>query len=401
MLINIFNQISGLGAEESVETLFDKNHQIKKNAEILQQKSLLQIFWLNLDGLHRDVIDIHANDNKESTCILLSEIRNFLQCPFEAQFFTELGLIAQKLRWDARNIQKKMGAFYTPPKLITRLCFRLFQFAIFDWSSQFCMDNNVLESNNNGTLAPLISDFTEYNNRFISEWFHKLLTTLFGEIPQNNSHYFAYYDFLIQKIENITVFDPSCGAGDFLLGFMDIYISWRNALSNVFSEQLNPKQCKLQKIMFTKLFGCDIDSFAVELTRFRLFYKFWNSPLYLTQNIPLKDQICICNFLDQGNSIPIKDVTMIIGNPPYVNIIEDMQLRDHLKIHYPEIYHGKLDLCYYFLPQALKILQQSGWIGFVIKRYFLKSPTATNLRKFLQNESIPIEITDYENDLAF
>ena len=72
-----------------------------------------------------------------------------------------------------------------------------------------------------------------------------------------------------QALERVKVVDPACGSGAYLLGMMRELLVLRTALPNTGADARSTYDLKLE-IMRHNLYGADLDEFAVNLAKFRL-----------------------------------------------------------------------------------------------------------------------------------
>ena len=74
---------------------------------------------------------------------------------------------------------------------------------------------------------------------------------------------------LAKALERVTVIDPACGSGAYLLGMMRELVELRTALSDAGADAQSIYDIK-QEIIRRNLYGADLDEFAVNLAKFRL-----------------------------------------------------------------------------------------------------------------------------------
>ena len=141
----------------------------------------------------------------------------------------------------------------------------------------------------------------------------------------------------------IHICDPSCGAGAFLLGAA-------------------PRLRRRGRVG-DRLTGIDIDPFALELTRRE----------FESKGLPLPSLI-LGNALESHPT----DVQVMVGNPPFQNVIGRTDPSPTLK-KYP-LLGGTADLSFEFLAMAHEVVGISGRIGFVMPRAVLNAPAAASLR---------------------
>ena len=74
---------------------------------------------------------------------------------------------------------------------------------------------------------------------------------------------------IAQALEGVTVVDPACGSGAYLLGMMRELVELRTALFDAGAESKSAYDLK-RDILRSNLHGADLDEFAVNLAKFRL-----------------------------------------------------------------------------------------------------------------------------------
>ncbi len=158
---------------------------------------------------------------------------------------------------------------------------------------------------------------------------------------------------------NLTVCDPACGSGVFLVNAAETLYT----LLLKFKRQSDPT--KLTKQILENIFGLDINEQAIKLCRLKLLKWFYE------KNQNHSDLDAILKVLE--SNIKIADsltwkfshnFDIVIGNPPYGNILSQSQ-KKKLKqegVFYNEIYCA-------FLLKAID--WSNGTIGFIIPKSFL------------------------------
>lgn len=92
---------------------------------------------------------------------------------------------------------------------------------------------------------------------------------------------------------------------------------------------------------------------------------------------------------------------IIIGNPPYVNLINEQETRKFLEKQFDEVYSGKADLWFYFVVRSIKLLSLNGVLSFIVSRYFLNAPEAAKLRRFLKDNTTIRSVWDFRDYTVF
>lgn len=192
----------------------------------------------------------------------------------------------------------------------------------------------------------------------------------------------------IIKNPYLRVFDLSCGCGNFLLVAYDVlYNKFKEnleRLSNIYGENYWNEANIHNHIIKNCLYGTDIDSEAINILRKSLSNK---TNVNYEESIYKKNILCI----DALNYDCDYKFDYIIGNPPYVghkNI--DKEYREFLSQNYSEVYKDKSDLYFCFIKRIVELLADCGKSSIITPRYFLESPSAKDLRKYI-DENISIE----------
>lgn len=236
------------------------------------------------------------------------------------------------------------------------------------------------------------------------------------------------------------ILDPACGSGSFLVSaysfLLDKYLeSYTNkkkldkALKNGFIYQISENTFRLsielkQHILLNHIFGVDIDTQAVEVTKLSLLLKlmedensestdrlFKHSDIKLLPD--LNANIKCGNSLIGSDFYSEKDLTLfgklelreintfdwpnefknvfdsggfdfVIGNPPYVNVQAD-DLINYFKKSYIH-QDNQYDLYLIFLEKYSKLLRKDGYLGVIISNTWLQSLTMKKIRRHLTTQ---------------
>ncbi len=208
--------------------------------------------------------------------------------------------------------------------------------------------------------------------------------------------------------KNISILDPACGAGIFLLSVLDL-------ASSVGSEALS-------RIAPAGIFGVDIDAQAVELSRLLLALKI--------RLLGISDDALprLEKNLRQGNSLisPEKSGMIfpdpefnefsyhaafpgvfenggfdyIVGNPPYGLSRGDQILpRENamLKSMYSRVLSGKPDKYMLFMARSYELLKEGGLCSFIVPNSWMGIRSGRSLRQMLLSEGAlsEIEVLDF------
>jgi type I restriction-modification system DNA methylase subunit len=220
-----------------------------------------------------------------------------------------------------------------------------------------------------------------------------------------------------EEIKHVKILDPACGSGSFLIrAYKELENYWKQttdfAQTRLDSEEFYPKKVEILK---NNIFGVDLDPKAVEIAQLNLLLQISESK----QRLPiLQTNIKVGNSLIDNPTISKRafrweeefpEITknggfdIIIGNPPWVftrgehfteeeksyftKKIKEMGINQTNKGK--NIQSGKLNLYSLFLVGALKLLKQSGSLGFILPNNILRTTTYDTVRKYiLENSSI-------------
>ena len=200
--------------------------------------------------------------------------------------------------------------------------------------------------------------------------------------------------------EDVTVLDPSCGAGAFLLAALD-----RIAASVASSgTPLTTRRGRQRLLSRTerRLLGVDIDPKACALARSAIrerICELTHQPLpadFFTDNILEGDFLSA----DLEGRLP-SNIKLVVGNPPYV---QTTRLTDSQKAQFRERFRtafGRIDLYALFFERALEILTPGGTLAFVTPDKYLSSKSMEPLRRVLLNDSAVRRIATFKSHKVF
>jgi hypothetical protein len=238
----------------------------------------------------------------------------------------------------------------------------------------------------------------------------------------------------------LRILDPACGSGSFLLGAYQELLNWyRDYYENDDSQtwaKLNPPPIarsadgswkltttERRRILVNHVFGVDIDTQAVEVTKLSLLLKVLEGEKSLVlfhderalpdlaSNIRCGNSLIAPDFyigqqltFDQEKRFKINafdwqggfptvfkegGFDAVIGNPPYIRMEVFKDLKDYLRRHY-RCHEERSDLYAYFIEHAHKVLRQEGRSGMIVSNKFLRANYGKPLRDLLR-ESVNIE----------
>lgn len=248
-----------------------------------------------------------------------------------------------------------------------------------------------------------------------------------------------------KEIENIRILDPACGSGSFLLGaysyLLDYHINYylkndpKKFKKDIFQFKENQwllTSERKKKILLNNIYGVDIDSQAVEVTKLSLLLKVLENEnkesveqqLKLIQERILPDldnnircgnsligpefyqdiqltltdtdktrRINIFNWNDSikgfGQIMKEGGFDMVIGNPPYIQIQKLNEFYPEETAFYQKKYEttkdGNVDIYVPFIEKSVSLLKKGGVLGFICPNRFFNSEYGMRLRQHIKN----------------
>ncbi len=246
-----------------------------------------------------------------------------------------------------------------------------------------------------------------------------------------------------KQIESIKILDPACGSGSFLLSAYTCLLNYIRDWYVQNSPEKYPKQiyqlraghyfltiAEKKKILLNNIFGVDIDTQAVEVTKLSLLLKTLENEnqdtlsLFreralpdLANNIKCGNSLIGPDFYDNLEPDKINDelrqkinafdwqkefpqifsrkspgFDAVISNPPWVDIKGmDPQLVDFYFVSYSTT-QNRMNIYATFLQKAIELLRPKGLLGFITPNSYLTQSSYKNLRQFILHHSSPLNI---------
>jgi hypothetical protein len=253
-----------------------------------------------------------------------------------------------------------------------------------------------------------------------------------------------------KTIPPFRVLDMACGSGSFLLGayqfLLDHCLKWYQANpvskhAKAVYQNAKGETCltiaERKRILITHIYGVDIDRQAVETTKLSLLLKALEgeSDTSLSHQMTLFQERALPNLSDNikcGNSLIASDFSMvpedlvrvhafdwpvhfpdamkaggfnaIIGNPPYLGGREWKKDNGREYEHFVSTYsvaEYQFDIYALFMERGIKLLKNSGQLGFITPNTWLNNQSNTKLRKFILDNTSIKSIADYSRKKVF
>jgi len=215
----------------------------------------------------------------------------------------------------------------------------------------------------------------------------------------------AWQDFLLKKLK---VVDPACGSGAFLVAAFDFLAGEYKRVHDKISEVSGAELIfdLDREILQNNLYGVDINSESIEITKLSLWLKTAKSGKKLTT---IEQQFLVGNSLGLVEPAPNSDFCwktqfakimdaggfdVVLGNPPYVRMELLKDIKPWLSQHY-QVVSDRADLYAYFFELGLKLLKPEGMLGFISSATFFKTSSGQSLREFLQQSACLKKVVDF------
>jgi type I restriction-modification system DNA methylase subunit len=259
-----------------------------------------------------------------------------------------------------------------------------------------------------------------------------------------------------KDVEKLRVLDPACGSGSFLIGAYQYLLDWHrdwyvNDGANKHNRGNKPKlhhgrggvwrltTAERKRILVNNIYGVDIDSQAVEVTKLSLLLKVLEGETQLEMfhervlpdlgsNIKCGNSLVGTNFYQAGllsqrddekirlinafdweteftSIIKAGGFDAVIGNPPYISALALSKLQGaDIKAYWKESFmtsKGTYDIYVLFLEKALSLARKEGYVSFITPNKFLSAPYGEALRKFLMTKHSLDQLVDYSSVPVF
>jgi type I restriction-modification system DNA methylase subunit len=272
-----------------------------------------------------------------------------------------------------------------------------------------------------------------------------------------------------KQIEKIKICDPACGSGSFLIGayqylldhYKNYYYSFfekysKDAANNKLIEFERKKAIRernklpltpsgeldshlRKEILLNHIFGVDIDTNAVEVTKLSLLLKCMEGITVASiQKLDFKERVLptLENNIKSGNSLVDTDYydsvidfgeekkvkpfnwqkafpevfeqggfDTVIGNPPYIriqSIVENSPSQgNYFHAKYKSASKGNYDIYVIFIEHSLNLIHEKGLVGFILPHKFFTAQYGDGIRQLLLSKNAIEEIIHFGHQQVF
>jgi len=224
-----------------------------------------------------------------------------------------------------------------------------------------------------------------------------------GEDEAQRSFWLDY----LNELRNITIVDPACGSGAFLVAAFDLLAREYRSVIELLADlgekiDFDP----FDEIVTKNLYGVDINAESVEITRLALWLKTARQNHRL-QNLEATIKVGDSLIEDKNfTSQPFNwqagfpeifakgGFDVVIGNPPYVRMEFIKVFKPYLEKNYV-VAADRADLYAYFFEKGVRILKEGGRLGYISSSTFFRTGSGENLRTFLGDNIALESIIDF------
>ena len=233
----------------------------------------------------------------------------------------------------------------------------------------------------------------------------------------------SFLSAMLTWLDGVTVCDPACGSGAFLITAYDWFLNHRLSLLDDLSHvEPGDPDCAGSRddwiersaplILQNNLYGVDISPESVEIAQLSLWIRTARPGQPLTD---LSAHIRCGNSVVDDPSVDPKafdwkpqfpsvfergGFDAVVGNPPYVRQELLSLVKPYLQGHY-RTYHGVADLYVYFYERGVEILKPGGRLAFVVTNKWMKAGYGEPLRRFFGEKTWVEQVVDFGHAKQF
>lgn len=269
------------------------------------------------------------------------------------------------------------------------------------------------------------------------------------QIERKTTGYHNYLRGLVsyrERLEIIRVVDPACGSGAFLIQALEFLLTERRRVSKIYSDltrqpALFDQEQAIRAILAQNIFGVDINSESVEITKLALWLHTavpgaplttldanvrcgnslvgpeiytWREDLITALDADERERI---NAFDWQAAFPHVfeggGFDCVVGNPPYVKLQNFRRVETHAAEfltsaeredgtpYYYSTRTGNFDLYLPFIEKGLSLLNPDGRMGYIAPSVWLKNEYGEALRGLISSTGQLERWVDFASFMVF
>ncbi|MEH2323711.1 MAG: N-6 DNA methylase [Nostoc sp.] len=260
-----------------------------------------------------------------------------------------------------------------------------------------------------------------------------------------------------EKIQEITILDPACGSGSFLIVAYQFLLDWylqqylknfkkyKSKIYQITASNWRLTSTERKRILLTHIYGVDIDQQAVETSKLSLLLKVLQGEsgetitkqltLFKERALPDLDNNIQCgnslidgefyqnnklNLLDEDTAYRVNifdwksafsnimkqgGFDVVIGNPPYIRIQAlkewaSLEVKFYKK-QYVSASQGNYDIYVIFVEKGLNLLKKDGYLGFILPHKFFNAQYGESLRRLISEGKFLEKIVHFGDQQVF